>query len=92
VQEGSFVKLVVCDTGRGISPEHLDRIFDWCFTTKAEGQGTGLGLAIVRSIVELHGGQISVVSEQSVGSRFSIALPLAEEQQVYDRNTERFYC
>jgi signal transduction histidine kinase len=91
-QEGGFVHLVVCDTGRGILPEHLDKIFDWCFTTKAEGQGTGLGLAIVRSIVELHGGQISVVSEQRVGSRFSITLPLAEEQQVYGGNPERLYC
>jgi signal transduction histidine kinase len=90
--EGSYVQLLVCDTGRGISPEHLDKVFEWCFTTKPDGQGAGLGLAIVRSIVELHGGRISVVSEERIGSRFSIVLPLAEEQQGYDRNPKRLCC
>ena len=83
--------IVVCDTGRGISAEHLDKIFEWCFTTKPEGQGTGLGLAIVRSIIERHGGRITVMSEKQVGSRFSIMLPRVEEVKN-DSHTECLYC
>jgi signal transduction histidine kinase len=88
---GEETTILVCDTGRGISPEHLDKIFEWCFTTKAEGQGTGLGLAIVRSIIERHGGRITVSSEERAGSRFTILLPMAKEGKD-DGRTECIYC
>jgi signal transduction histidine kinase len=65
--------LKVSDTGIGIPKEHLGRIFEPYFTTKANG--SGLGLAIARRIVEEHGGTISVTSEPQRGSRFEIVLP-----------------
>jgi signal transduction histidine kinase/HAMP domain-containing protein len=73
--EGSLVFAEVADTGRGIVPENLERIWEPFFTTKASGQGTGLGLAICRSIVEGFGGTISVQSLPGRGSRFLLRLP-----------------
>ncbi len=71
--------LEVEDSGQGISAEDLPRIFDPFFTTKAAG--TGLGLAIVHRVVEGHGGRIAVRSEPGRGSTFSVALPLAADQE-----------
>ena len=69
----------VSDTGRGIAPEDLPRIFDRFYrarTTAHEARGTGLGLAIARRIVEVHGGQISVVSSPGRGATFRVKLPI----------------
>lgn len=63
------------DKGCGIAPEHLDKIFDPFFTTKAIGQGTGLGLSISYGIIQDHKGQVSVTSEVSKGTVFTIYLP-----------------
>ncbi len=68
------VDLVISDTGPGISPEVLSRIFDFFFTTKKSGQGTGLGLSLSKSIIERFGGTLSVKSELGVGSSFVISL------------------
>ncbi len=62
------------DTGVGIEPENLSKIFEPLFTTKA--QGTGLGLAICNNIIEKHGGKITVVSQKGKGSRFTVKIPL----------------
>lgn len=62
------------DTGKGIAPEYLNRIFDFYFSTKE--QGTGIGLAIAQQVVEEHGGSIRVKSEIGGGSEFTIYLPL----------------
>ena len=67
--------LSVSDTGIGIAPEKLDRIFQPFFTTKTKG--TGLGLSVVHKIVENHGGRIEVTSEPDKGSVFKILLPKA---------------
>jgi signal transduction histidine kinase len=67
------VALSVEDTGTGIKPEHMDRIFDAFYTTKARGMG--MGLAICRSIVEAHGGTLSVAPGAPHGSLFRVALP-----------------
>jgi len=67
------VEIVVDDTGPGIPPEELERIFDLYFTTKAEG--TGLGLSLVHRIVSEHGGRIEVQSALGEGTRFIIQLP-----------------
>jgi PAS domain S-box-containing protein len=70
---GDYVRISVRDTGCGIKREHLDRIFDPYFTTKAGG--TGLGLATVYSIMKRHEGLITVESEQGHGSEFRLYLP-----------------
>jgi signal transduction histidine kinase len=64
----------VTDTGAGIAPEHLEKLFIPFFTTKPAG--TGLGLAICRRLVEAHGGEIAVQSLQGEGSTFTVRLPL----------------
>jgi signal transduction histidine kinase len=73
------VRVVVADTGHGISEQNVARVFVPFFTTKGDGRGTGLGLAIVKSIVEGHGGQITVESEPAVreGTQFILLLPVA---------------
>ena len=72
---GSFACLRVSDTGAGISPADLPRIFEPFFTRKDVGQGTGLGLATVFGIVQQHEGWIDVVSESERGTTFRIFLP-----------------
>ncbi|HXE97358.1 MAG TPA: PAS domain S-box protein [Dongiaceae bacterium] len=73
---GRFVKVTVSDSGTGIMPEHLSRIFDPYFTTK--GKGSGLGLAAAFAIVLNHGGALEACSEQGSGSTFSFYLPAYE--------------
>jgi len=71
------IVLRVKDTGSGIPEEVLPRIFDPFFTTKEDQNRTGLGLAVARSIVEQHGGEISVHSTPREGTEFTITLPVA---------------
>jgi two-component system, cell cycle sensor histidine kinase and response regulator CckA len=71
--EGSYVRITVKDEGTGIAPEHVDRIFDPYFTTKAGG--SGLGLSSCYSIIRNHGGHIGVESTPGVGTVFTIHLP-----------------
>lgn len=77
---GRYVCLTVQDTGPGIPPEHLDRIFDPYFSTKEKG--SGLGLAVCYSIVHAHGGAITVDSEAGAGTRFSVYLPASIRKVV----------
>jgi len=71
-----MVEVSIADTGSGIAPENLKRIFDPFFTSKGVGKGTGLGLSVSHGIVEAHGGAIEVESAVGVGSTFRIILPL----------------
>jgi two-component system NtrC family sensor kinase len=73
------VEIGITDTGHGIPPEHLQKIFDPFYTTKEVGKGTGLGLSVSLGIVERHGGTIRVQSRVGKGSTFTIWLPLDEE-------------
>jgi two-component system sensor histidine kinase HydH len=73
------VVVQVSDTGRGISPENLSKIFEPYFTTKSTG--TGLGLAIAHNIVEAMGGKITVESDPEAGTTFTIALPNLKENK-----------
>ena len=77
---GPYVRLSVSDTGKGITPKHLKRIFDPYYTTKKRGEGTGLGLAVVDGIVRTHGGVITVESEPGKGTSFDIFLPRVDEK------------
>jgi PAS domain S-box-containing protein len=76
--DGDRVSAVVADTGSGIPPEQLGRIYDPFFTTKVMGQGTGLGLSITYGIVHEHSGTIRCDSTVGQGTRFTLTLPLAE--------------
>jgi CheY-like chemotaxis protein len=67
----------VRDSGTGIPEAMLEQVFEPFFTTKNVGRGTGLGLAMVRSLVDQHGGLVTVESEPGSGTTFSIFLPLA---------------
>lgn len=75
-QKGDDVFIEVRDTGKGISPDNLDRIFDPFFTTKNIGEGSGLGLTISRNIVVGYGGRIDVESTEGKGSNFVIRIPI----------------
>ncbi len=86
--------LEVIDTGDGISPEHLPKIFDPFYTTKGVGKGVGLGLAVVYGIVEAHRGEIDVESLKGKGTTFRMTLPLdgidpPEKNQSADLHKER---
>jgi len=73
---GTYVRLVVSDTGTGIPPAVLERMFDPFFTTKGVGAGTGLGLSLVHGIVSELGGAIDVVTKPGQGTKFEIWVPV----------------
>lgn len=75
VPAGNYVCLSVKDTGGGMTPRQLEKIFDPFFSTKGKGKGTGLGLANVAAIVKDHGGHIDVASQKGVGTTFEILIP-----------------
>lgn len=80
-QKGQNAELVVSDTGIGMDPEHLPRIFERFYridrARSRRQESTGLGLAIVKRVAEMHGGQVQVWSELGHGSTFTVKLPLA---------------
>ncbi|MDD4147368.1 MAG: response regulator, partial [Candidatus Cloacimonetes bacterium] len=80
--ESKYLHLEVSDTGSGIAPELVSRIFDPYFSTKASGEGTGLGLSIVHGIVSGYRGFINVHSNVGEGSTFHIYLPAIDAAKV----------
>jgi len=82
VRPGPYLELVVADTGHGMSPITLERIFDPYYTTKPVGEGTGLGLSVVHSIIAGMGGSIAVRSKPDQGSVFTLLLPIVNEKET----------
>jgi len=76
LQNESYLKLTISDTGHGIDKEIMDRIFDPYFTTRKKEQGTGMGLSVVHGIVKNHNGHITADSELGKGSNFRVYIPL----------------
>jgi PAS domain S-box-containing protein len=98
LRPGKYAVLSVSDTGHGIAPSVMDKIFDPYFTTKQKDKGTGLGLSVVFGIIKEHGGEIEVRSELEKGTTFNVYLPLlkdatetvpVEKTQIQPRGTER---
>ena len=77
-----YIEITVQDSGLGMPPDVLERIFDPFFSTKPIGEGTGLGLSIVYSIVKKHGGYIEVKSRQGEGTTFRVYLPIASSDSI----------
>lgn len=75
----SCVAVIISDTGKGIAPENLEKVFDPFYTTKDIGQGTGLGLAVSRRIIEEHGGTIEAANNADGGATFTVYLPLSKK-------------
>jgi nitrogen-specific signal transduction histidine kinase/ActR/RegA family two-component response regulator len=77
---GRYIDIAIQDQGAGIPAEHIEKIFDPYFSTKAKGatKGTGLGLSISHSIISNHGGEITVCSRVGVGTTFHVLLPASE--------------
>ncbi|GAB1393300.1 hypothetical protein MASR1M60_14630 [Rhodocyclaceae bacterium] len=84
--DAATVEVRISDTGKGIKPEHLNRLFDPFFTTKPVGKGTGLGLSIAWGIIEKHHGKIEVASEVGKGTTFIITLPVEPVDPVSGEN------
>lgn len=85
MSSGSYLQFEVSDTGGGIHPDNLEKIFLPYFTTKNIHEGTGMGLAMARSIAEECGGHISVESELGNGSVFTVFLPSINEEKPHEK-------
>ncbi len=83
------VHVAVEDSGQGVAPEHLDRLFEPFFSTRAPGAGAGLGLSICHNVVRAHGGRIEVESEIGKGTRFVVHLPASDSHRTTEHTTPR---
>ena len=86
VSEGDYVRLTVSDSGTGISPEDMERIFEPFYTKKEMGRsGTGLGMAVVWGTVKDYSGYIDIESVEGKGTTFKIYFPMTKEKPVKDK-------
>jgi signal transduction histidine kinase/iron only hydrogenase large subunit-like protein len=80
--EDEHVIIEVSDTGVGISPENMKKIFTPFFTTKKDQKGVGLGLAISYGIVQRHHGKIEIFTKEGEGTTFKVSLPVSHEEEI----------
>jgi PAS domain S-box-containing protein len=78
LQPGKYVRVRITDTGAGIAPEHMEKVFEPFYTTKKTGKGAGLGLAMVYGFVKQSGGHVKLYSEPGFGTSVSMILPVAD--------------
>ena len=83
----TLLRIDVRDTGKGIAPEEVPRVFERFFQTKASAGGTGIGLALVKSFVDLHHGTARVESTLGMGSDFIVVLPRIQEGEVHQEES-----
>ena len=88
---GAYVEICVTDNGCGIDEEHLSRVLEPFYTTKAVGEGTGLGLAMVYGIVKEHQGYIEIISRIGEGTGIHLFFPLTDCSSAVVRPTEQIY-
>jgi PAS domain S-box-containing protein len=81
---GEYLRMKVADTGCGINPAIIDRVFEPYFTTKSKTKGTGLGLAVTHGIVKGHLGAVTVTSQVGQGTQFVVYLPIVDEIEATD--------
>ncbi len=79
---GSYLIITVADTGCGIDPAHIEKIFDPYFTTKKKEEGTGLGLSVAHGVVKSYEGTIRIKSEPKKGTSFNVYLPRVEDKTI----------
>ena len=76
---GKHIELMVKDSGQGMEPQVMERIFEPYYTTKEQGKGTGLGLSVIHGIIKNHGGDIAVSSQPGKGATFKVYLPIIDD-------------
>ncbi|MDA3895683.1 MAG: ATP-binding protein [Desulfobacteraceae bacterium] len=89
LKPGQYLKIMISDTGTGISKENIETIFEPYFTTKAIGEGTGLGLSVVQGIVKNCGGEIIVESKIGKGTVFTIYLPVTKKREKIESYAQK---
>jgi CheY-like chemotaxis protein len=82
IPPGKYAQIMISDTGQGIPPENIQKIFDPYFTTKKPGEGTGLGLSVTHGIIKNHGGAILVDSHLGQGTTFKLLVPYFFEPDI----------
>ena len=87
--EGEYLAIEIKDNGSGISPNHLEKIFEPFFSTKPKGRGTGLGLSATFGTIQSHNGTLQVKSEINKGSTFTILLPTCHDETIPKMITEQ---
>lgn len=85
-RKGEFIQVRISDSGTGIDPQNLERIFQPFFSTKPAGQGVGLGLCVSLTNIEKHGGKITCESKTGQGTKFEILLPLDRRKTRREQN------
>ena len=91
VPEGRYMRITISDTGKGITPETIERIFEPYFTTKETGKGTGLGLSVIHGIVKSHNGEITCRANEEKGTTFEVYFPetdITQEKGIIDLDKE----